>query len=125
MIFILFLVIEKPVEPENNFKLKRNDVKEFQTLKFLFKTSIRLYQLTLSNMQGDVCNFEPSCSNYGMEAIEKFGPVVGILLTADRIERCNPFAFSYVKNYYKLRYTKHRGIKIYEKPEEVIRYLKN
>ncbi len=123
MILFLILLIERPVEPQSNFKIKKNEQREFNTLKFLFKSAIKIYQFTLSGMQGDVCNFEPSCSNYAMEAIEKYGPLTGILLAADRLERCNPFAFSYVKKYYRLTYVKGRGIKIAEKPEEVMKHL--
>ena len=52
---------------------------------------IRLYQLTLSPMLGNVCRFTPSCSRYAIEALEKHGPVKGLYLAARRIMRCNPW----------------------------------
>ncbi len=52
---------------------------------------IRLYQLTLSPMLGNVCRFTPSCSCYAIEALEKHGPVRGLYLAARRIMRCNPW----------------------------------
>ena len=38
------------------------------------------------------CIYTPTCSQYGIEAIEKYGVLKGGLLTAWRILRCNPFA---------------------------------
>ena len=124
MIYLLFYFLEKPIEPKSDFKIIKKETKEFQTLKFILKSGVKLYQFTLSGMQGDVCNFEPSCSNYAMEAIEKYGAILGTILAADRLERCNPFSFSYAKKYYTLTYVKGRGIKISETPEDIMKYLK-
>ena len=41
---------------------------------------------------GPTCKFTPTCSEYGIEAIEKFGALKGGLLTLWRILRCNPFS---------------------------------
>jgi putative membrane protein insertion efficiency factor len=41
------------------------------------------------------CQFYPSCSNYGSEAIKDFGFLKGGFVVADRIARCNPFAYYY------------------------------
>ena len=51
---------------------------------------IRLYQLTWSPFVGRSCRFVPSCSNYGLEAIEKFGAIRGGYLTIRRLLRCHP-----------------------------------
>lgn len=51
---------------------------------------IRLYQLTLSPYIGNSCRFQPTCSNYGIEAIEKHGAIKGSYLTIRRILRCQP-----------------------------------
>jgi hypothetical protein len=53
---------------------------------------IRLYQQTLSQVMPPSCRFEPSCSHYGYEAIEKYGFFKGGWMTAKRILRCNPFS---------------------------------
>jgi uncharacterized protein len=53
---------------------------------------IRWYQRHLSPQLGACCKYMPSCSEYTIEAIEKFGPLRGVLLGTWRILRCNPFS---------------------------------
>ena len=52
---------------------------------------VRCYQVVLSPMTGGACRFEPSCSNYMIEALTVHGPVKGTLLGLWRILRCHPF----------------------------------
>lgn len=52
---------------------------------------IRFYQMTLSRALPPSCRFEPTCSEYGYQAIAKYGIVRGGCLTLWRILRCNPF----------------------------------
>ena len=52
---------------------------------------IRLYQSTISRVTPSSCRFTPTCSQYGIEAIQKFGVLKGILLIIKRLARCNPF----------------------------------
>ena len=53
---------------------------------------IRFYQKYLSPLKRSrVCRFYPSCSAYAIEAFEKRGFFAGMILTAYRILRCNPF----------------------------------
>lgn len=52
---------------------------------------IRVYQLTLSPFVGFHCRYQPTCSAYGIEAIERHGLVKGLLLTARRMMRCHPW----------------------------------
>jgi putative membrane protein insertion efficiency factor len=51
---------------------------------------LRTYKRFLSPMLGQRCRFAPSCSEYAMEAIERFGPVKGGWLAAKRLSRCTP-----------------------------------
>ncbi len=51
---------------------------------------VRLYQLTISPWLGPVCRYEPSCSNYMIQAIEKHGFVRGTWRGVCRIARCHP-----------------------------------
>jgi putative membrane protein insertion efficiency factor len=55
---------------------------------------IRLYQLTLSPWLGRTCRYEPTCSHYAAEAIERFGVFRGVWLAANRIGRCHPWGRS-------------------------------
>ncbi|CAN5200478.1 membrane protein insertion efficiency factor YidD [soil metagenome] len=52
---------------------------------------IRLYQLIISPWLPSRCRFTPTCSQYGIEAFKKYGPLKGFWLTAKRIVRCNPW----------------------------------
>jgi uncharacterized protein len=52
---------------------------------------IRAYQYLLSPLLPPVCRFEPSCSNYGLQALRLHGPFRGSWLTTKRICRCHPF----------------------------------
>ena len=52
---------------------------------------VRLYQVTLSPLVGRQCRFEPTCSNYMIQAVEKYGVVRGVPKGLWRIVRCNPF----------------------------------
>ncbi len=52
---------------------------------------IRTYQRTLSLVLPPSCRFVPTCSEYGYQAIAKYGIVRGGCLTLWRILRCNPF----------------------------------
>jgi len=58
----------------------------------LLKGVIRLYQLALSPIFGGACRFEPSCSSYAHEAIDRHGVVRGSKLAAGRVLRCHPFS---------------------------------
>lgn len=52
---------------------------------------IKIYQYTISPMLGANCRYTPTCSQYGIEAIQKYGPFKGTYLAAKRIARCNPW----------------------------------
>lgn len=53
---------------------------------------IWIYRVTLSPLIGRQCRFEPTCSRYGLEALQEHGPVRGSVMTARRVLRCHPFA---------------------------------
>ena len=60
-------------------------------MKYLAMGLIRLYQKTLSRALPPSCRFYPSCSQYGYEAIDKYGIFKGGWLTIKRLARCQPF----------------------------------
>jgi hypothetical protein len=61
-------------------------------MKYVGMAMIRVYQMTLSKMLPPSCRFEPSCSHYTYEAIDKYGLIKGSWLGFKRILRCNPFS---------------------------------
>lgn len=60
-------------------------------MRWLALGCIRAYQLTLSRALPPSCRFYPSCSQYGYDAISKYGIFKGGWLTVRRIARCNPW----------------------------------
>ncbi|MGH7918399.1 MAG: membrane protein insertion efficiency factor YidD [Candidatus Dormibacteraceae bacterium] len=53
---------------------------------------IRVYQLTLSPLLGNSCRYEPSCSRYTYQAVQRYGWARGSWMGVKRIARCHPFA---------------------------------
>ncbi len=60
-------------------------------MKFLIKNLILFYQRFFSPIFGKKCRFYPSCSEYAILAVEKYGVLKGILKSIFRILRCHPF----------------------------------
>jgi hypothetical protein len=52
----------------------------------------RAYRAAIAPAIGNVCRFEPTCSHYAEEAVERWGLWRGLLLAAWRLLRCHPFA---------------------------------
>lgn len=64
-------------------------------MKRILVSIIKWYQKNISlffETKGIRCKYEPSCSEYSKQAIEKYGAVKGILLSIKRILKCNPFS---------------------------------
>jgi len=56
---------------------------------------IEFYKKVISpwfSMRGVHCKYEPTCSEYAKQAIEKYGAIKGTLLGIKRILKCNPFS---------------------------------
>jgi len=53
--------------------------------------AIRFYQKGISPLYPPRCRYIPTCSQYALEAVEKYGAVKGTFLATKRILRCNPF----------------------------------
>lgn len=52
---------------------------------------IKAYQILISPLLGPSCRFTPTCSQYAVEAIQKYGPFKGSWLAFKRIIRCHPW----------------------------------
>ena len=59
--------------------------------KKIFISIIRFYQVVISPIKPPSCRFYPTCSHYGVEAIQRFGALKGGWLTLKRILKCHPF----------------------------------
>ncbi|MGP1384896.1 MAG: membrane protein insertion efficiency factor YidD [Thainema sp.] len=60
-------------------------------IKQLFLLLIRGYRRLISPLFPPVCRFQPTCSQYALEAIDRFGVIKGSWLAVRRITKCHPF----------------------------------
>ena len=60
-------------------------------MKKLLIVFIKMYQIALSPFFGQQCRFNPTCSHYAIEAIQKHGALSGMVLTIKRLSRCHPW----------------------------------
>jgi len=93
---LFFIVDNNPIVSTDHEKIytRENDSKR-SGVSSLLRVSIVFYQRYLSVRDMRVCQFSLSCSNYAMKAISDYGPFWGILMSNDRILRCNPYAHRY------------------------------
>ncbi len=55
---------------------------------------VQLYRWTVAPWLGVNCRFEPTCSSYAIEALQRYGAFRGTVLAAKRIGRCHPWGHS-------------------------------
>lgn len=55
---------------------------------------VRIYQRFISPLTPPSCRFTPTCSQYAIEALRKYGPLKGLWLAAKRLLRCHPWGGS-------------------------------
>lgn len=67
-------------------------VKRIASLPFLLL--FKFYQLCISPLKPSCCRFTPTCSQYAIEALRKYGPLKGLWLALKRICRCHPWGGS-------------------------------
>lgn len=60
-------------------------------MKYILMALVKAYQLFLSPLLGANCRFTPTCSQYAMEALQKYGAAKGSLLALKRISKCHPW----------------------------------
>ena len=60
-------------------------------MKIILMGIIKFYQKAISPLTPPSCRFYPTCSHYGLEAIEKHGALKGSWLAVRRISKCHPF----------------------------------
>ena len=75
------------MEQPTSFKLLISNL-----FKLFFINVIKMYQRFISPFFPSSCKFSPSCSKYGIDAINKYGALKGSFLTIKRILKCNPWS---------------------------------
>jgi uncharacterized protein len=102
LIFILFIFNLLAARPSYN------------SLNIAANWTITLYKKFISPFQGkDICNFSPTCSQFSKQAMNDYGFLPGLVMTSDRLLRCNPSALQYLDSYY----SKLKDGKIFDPPE--------
>ena len=59
--------------------------------RYLLIIPIKVYQLVLSPILGPRCRFQPTCSSYAIEALQKHGLIQGFKYTIKRLLKCHPW----------------------------------
>ena len=86
---LAFIRKVNPIAVPERREVIRFNPQETSELKLAATGLIRLYQKFISSQDAPTCNFQPTCSRFSMACIQEYGVVRGILLTADRLLRCN------------------------------------
>ena len=60
-------------------------------MKRMLMAMVRFYRAAISPLRPPCCRFYPTCSQYALEALEKYGVLKGGYLSVRRVLRCNPF----------------------------------
>lgn len=63
----------------------------WQLPSYVLILAVRFYQLFIGPLLGKNCRYEPSCSNYFIQAVKKYGAIRGSLKGVFRICRCHPW----------------------------------
>lgn len=101
----LDLILEKQSEREpslqskqettaDSFTFGRNIFERYNPVSLVLAGSLHTYSSVISPQLGQNCIYHTSCSLFSRQAIEKKGLGTGVLMTADRISRCNRIAGS-------------------------------
>lgn len=85
------------VETDERF-ISYSDLRQTSELKLAFAGIIRFYQIFISSQDVPSCNFTLTCSRFTTKAIQNYGPIHGILMGGDRLQRC----FGLSRKYYPL-----------------------
>ncbi len=66
-------------------------LKETSLIKKILISFIKFYRKYISPLKKPCCRFTPTCSEYALEAFERYGALKGLYLSIKRILRCHPF----------------------------------
>ena len=65
-----------------------------RVLAWPFIVLVKFYQYCISPLTPPSCRFTPTCSQYSLEAVRKYGPLKGLWLTVKRLSKCHPWGGS-------------------------------
>jgi len=80
-------------ENDRSYFGKDNCIRKVAPVPSTMLFPIRIFQEEISRVDGDRCNFQPTTSTYAYLSIARFGPIMGILMTVDRLIRDHPGAY--------------------------------
>jgi len=81
------------------YKDEASVLKKLNPVNFLFGGALFVYQNVLSKQLSTGCLYTPGCSEFSKEAIREYGLVKGIILSDDRVHRCNSYVAGDLKKY--------------------------
>ena len=64
-------------------------------MNFILILIIKIYQLTLGVVCRGHCRFQPTCSEYMLQSIKKYGVIKGVLKGIKRLSKCHPYSNTY------------------------------
>ena len=76
--------------PRSFYILFLSFIRKAASVSFVFL--IKAYKLTLSPFLGANCRFDPTCSEYGIQAFQKYSPTKALFLLIKRVFRCHPLS---------------------------------
>ena len=94
---LLFIIKLKNIEHELKQDSLFKSTGSLSESKLVAIGLIKFYQKFISSQDIPACNFIPSCSEFACQSIQKCGLLKGILLTSDRLQRCNGLSTQYYK----------------------------
>jgi len=118
MVLINKMLSEKPSDPYKRpyiFKDEPSLIKKFNPVNIIFGGTLYLYQNLFSKQISSGCLYTPSCSEFSKDAIMEYGLMKGVILSADRVYRCNSYTAGDLKS-------QKRDPKTNRYPDPVLRY---
>ena len=89
---VLQVADERSPAPASSTTNERSLLRRFRPVTWLMVGFVRLWRWGVSPLYGDVCKYWPTCSAYGLRALEHHGALRGAPLTVWRILRCHPWS---------------------------------
>ena len=95
MDFLLLNYQNRSILPEYHYKYQKLELMDHNELLFLGEKILTLYRFLISSQDEDICMFHPHCSLYARLSFRRYGFFKGLLLSSDRLLRCNGVGSSY------------------------------